>query len=223
MPPRPSPEVNLHAGVDLMQYFHTRWSQLHEQAHRNASDADRLSGRVGRIEADCAKLCEEASSVALQLDGLSEDIQCELTLLSQQLAQAEVCLWSLEEAITDLGRQATDWSYAQRKQDSAERVRQAASRKCDELAQYDCQLKCRRERRLAESARREETVLRERQLVFQMAFEEEVRLYREKGHSTGLATPAQNAPPDEPRLEDVSLDIAVDEVDALERFLEGDS
>lgn len=220
-------DVNLYAGANVIEYFQNKWCDMHCASNLNFSVAKQIAQNIYRMHSDIKHLDSCLIKLNDQLLQAQTQIETELNSVEQELGRSIVLFGKFEEAITDLTKESSRQDYLERRQESMFKLDQLLKRRQEELMLYDAQLNARRQKQHLEIVKREQKLLRERQLVFQQAFEEELQMYKQNGQ-VNFSANAKNVQPAAAaaadfKLEDISLDIEIEEVDALERFLQEDS
>nr|XP_046911578.1 dysbindin protein homolog [Dermatophagoides farinae] len=206
-------DVNLYAGADVIEYFQHRWIEIQNETKHNANKAQSVSKHIGQMRSHLKNFNKTTDDLESELDKLAPEIHDSLLEIEHELERSLLLLNKLNEAVICLNKEVIDCDHQQRKDESKQKLDEMLIRRAEDLVIYEAQLRSKYERQ-------EVAILKERQLVFQQAFEEELRLYKEKG----LVTESNKLkePSDGTRLEDISLDIDQDEANELEKFLEND-
>ncbi|KAH9424488.1 Dysbindin [Dermatophagoides pteronyssinus] len=209
-------DVNLLAGIDIVDYFQQRWIELQNQTKQNVTNAKHSSKTIQQIKCKFENFNKICDDLETDLDRLVPEICESLLSIEIELEQSLSLVNKLNEAIIGLNKESIDQDFEQRKSESEQKMNQMLVRRAEDLVLYESQLNSKYERQEVE-------ILKERQLVFQQAFEDELRIYKEKGQLINNEPPSSSSlSKDETKLEDISLDLDPNEVDELEKFLEND-
>lgn len=223
-----SSQINLNAGSELMDYFQRKWISLHEQTELNLNKAQAVKEGIDQLDDYNNKLCHSMQTLVDQVSTF-DNVLLEIDLIEKEMVKTCSLLSKMENAITDLSKLSIQQEFEQKRKSQLEHLEQLIHGHNDELRLYEQGLKEAVTLKQIEQRKKEEQILRERQSVFQSAFEEEIKLFKEKGHlpskSDGkdLSTNSQSRNDSEPSssetLENISLEIDPNDVDEFEQFL----
>lgn len=206
-------DVNIYAGADVIEYFQHRWIEIQNETKQNVSKAKTASQHIDQMYCHLENFKKIYNNFESEFDKFASEICDSMLEIEHELESSLSLLNKLDEAIICLNKEMIDCDYQQRKYESKQKMDELVIRKAEDLVLYEAQLSSKYERQ-------EVAILKERQLVFQQAFEEELCLYKEKGLILESNKPKESA--DGTRLEDISLDIDQNEAIEFEKFLEND-
>ncbi|XP_064598993.1 dysbindin-like [Liolophura sinensis] len=206
--------VNLDAGADLLHRYQENWKELNKQAEENASKAEDLAILIGSLyvrysgqSESLTQLKEETSTlptVLQQLQDLTNQI-AKVEELCEQVEAAEIHLENICEVQEFKRAQATHHqqlaAYKEMKQRDVEKFKVSLAQ------QHAKNIKSRDMKR--------QTQLKERQSIFQEAFDKDINYYRTFGHTE--RQPSVENEVAERKLAEIKIE---EDASALDSFLE---
>lgn len=206
-------DVNLYAGAEIIEHFQNAWNQIQRQMDLNIETKQSIAKHIEEIDSQTKQLMLVGEKLNADLDSIILDIDKSLLEIEKEIQQSSTLLNGLHKAIIELNKQTIDENFKRRKDESKKKLDSMVSRRIEDLALYQAHLYSKQEKKEIE-------FLYERQMVFQQAFEEELRLYKEKGII--LEPTISNSKTSSTKLEDISFDVSKDEENELEKFLQDD-
>lgn len=190
-PPIPSsyPDVNLHAGAQILNYFQEQWEQIHELNEKNAANGEVLANLIDdlhrKVSADHRNVLDMTyllSSGTSNLSGSIENCVSQVTALHESFETVEKDLLQLENLIEELELQEKELEhrfqlamYKEKKLANLEALRlQLAEKHTQSVSEHEC---------------RQKQLLQERQLVFAEAFQSDLQHYRQRGSIPSVYLP----------------------------------
>lgn len=201
--------VNLYAGCDLLEYFHHQWRKLHQSNLDNQKLAEQAADELHQVEQYTNDMCRAMQKLNDELSNL-DGMHQQLSSIEAELGRTFHYLDKLSEAVGVLQCEQAQLEAEQQKQEAQARLDKTIENRTRQLDDYRRQL-------LTEHEENERRMLKERETVFQQAFEEELQLYKEKGQLPVLKTTADEE--DQRDLGNVTIEFDEKEQQEFEKFL----
>lgn len=240
--PHATLDVNLAAGSELITHWQNQWAEMHQTGTENGVLARNLTADITEVSSHVVAIRNASSRLLNELLSSLPEVESSLTLVEAEMAKSMALFGALEEAITELEVEVQGRAFAARKEATEERLEEVVTRRTEDLKMLESQYVAREAAKLRAAAEREAQALQERQAVFQAAFEEELKRYKEKKVVSEVEDVDKKEeekgdksyqPISEDKdeengdvveagldvLADISLDVDKEEVDALESFL----
>lgn len=215
--------VNLDAGADMIDYYQYRWQQLHELSQENAKKSIQITSALTEIDCDVQRLHSATNKLIDELSSIP-DLEQSINAIELEIERSMPLLNLFEDAITELNNQAISMDYEHHIMESEQKISNLVRRREDDIRLLESHYIAKEEQKIREKAEREALLLREKQDIFQKAFEDQLQAYK-LGNINDDNDVRSNLNNDEnldKKLAEISLDIAKEEVDALEKFLQDD-
>ena len=170
-------DFNHFTGKEMLEYFQECWSEQNKLSVKNAQFADSVRGELEKIDENIVRLHRSFHTFAndsneiMSLDRALNDVENEIT------KSFRLCC-ALEDALTDLDKEFESLDFRMRERESEKRLEEITQRREDDLVVLKAQFETIIAQKRKDKENREAEISRERQRVFQEAFEEEVARYK---------------------------------------------
>ncbi|GAB0091287.1 Dysbindin protein homolog [Sergentomyia squamirostris] len=208
------PFINLYAGCDLLAVNESQWSEIRNLNEQNARKASEIDGSIVEIRDKTEKTLTTIQDLNVTLAALPvvvtalngcvdviQDVGAKCATLEKKLMELEDLLEVLELQEKQLDHRFEMAMYKEKKLAALEKVREELAKKhADNVMNHELKMR---------------KVQQERQSVFQDAFQDDLKFYKEQGTIPKVETVATER---QLSLEEVVLD-DTETKDALDEFL----
>ncbi|XP_059618222.1 dysbindin protein homolog [Phlebotomus argentipes] len=208
------PFINLYAGCDLLAINERQWSEIRDLNEQNAKKASEIDGSILELKDRTERTLTTVQDLNVTLAALPvvvttlngcvdviRDVGAKCETLEKKMMELEDLLEVLELQEKQLDHRFEMAMYKEKKLGALEKVREELAKKhSDNVMKHELKMR---------------KVQQERQSVFQDAFQDDMKFYREQGTIPKVETKAAER---KLSLEEVELD-DTDTKDALDEFL----
>ena len=207
--------VNLNAGFKLLSWHQAHWAKCHQTTQENAELAEKVAHQLEKYETGTIRqqnavknfisLCETLPQLEESISTISEDLN--------SLKRNILCL---EEALDELKIRKELENLIQFKVDQKYRLARYKDYKISELESLKSRLAADHAKKIANYEKLELLKLKERQLAYQAAFEEDLNFYKAHGKLINKTDSDEKIK----SLEEIEVEPDEEDKKALDQFLE---
>lgn len=221
--------MNLNAGSSLLSLHQSRWEKLHKNTEENVLLADRISQDIDRIAAKSSRFMNAITDFLNQCEKVTA-MHDSFQILSNDLRNIEKTISKVENVLDELylRKELTDFVKFQAEENY--KFSQYKEAKATEFEALRQELVADHAKKMKEFEKIELQRLREKQKIYQDAFEKEINLYKLFGRvvrtndaddsdsegKSGDKTSNQLVTP----LEDIEVEADEEDKKALDSFLQ---
>lgn len=208
-------DVNLNAGFKLLTWNQNVWSKCHKLNEENAKLAEKVASQIEDLELrssrnkNSAKEFESICDILPQLEESISTVEGDLISLRQNVL-------NVEKVLDELKMKKELENFIQFKVDQKVRLSRYKDSKLAEFESLKCRLAADHAKKIANYEKLELLKLKEKQLVYQAAFEEDLNFYK----THGMVTSKKDKQPKVKSLEEVEVEPDEEDKRALDQFLD---
>lgn len=212
--------ISLNAGADLLHHYQQLWAELHENDATNAKKAEEVDTTLGNLHSYCFEHLSLIRQLNTQFAALPQ-LQTSILDLMGKIGELEGVFEEVEDALMNLEDVIEIQELQERQLDHRFQLAMYKEKKLADFEDMKVKLGEEHALKVLQYEKKQEAILKERQNIFQEAFEEEIQEYKVHGikelrkriSSTSSAEASVS-------LEDIDLG---DDVSALDEFLGEDT
>lgn len=206
---------NLNAGAELLHHYQKQWESLHRKTEANSQ----LSGEVAKLVTELSSSANRRSKVMNDFVALTStlpQINEAIDLVAEDLKTLEKQITEAENLLTDLQDKKEKEALDRLELDQKYQLALYKEKRARQTEELKVKLALEHAEKVKVYEKQQQAILKERQKVFQAAFEEELDFYKKHGK---IEKKLSEETPGTPKLEEIEVEPDEETKAALDKFL----